>query len=441
LTRGIVAAIVAASLALLAGCTVVKEGKGEVSGPSEPPASGGVKLVMFTWTEAAEEQANQVLLDEFRQANPGIGVELQNSAGSQQAMAKLQTMISAQEAPDLVSLHGAYFVPLASKGALVDLGPYLAKSQELSASDFNKRLLNLCRVDGKLYSLPRYTSVYALFYNKDLFDNAGVPYPDQQEPWDWNAYLQTAKKLTRDTDKDGNTDQWGCIIDFWEARLYPWIWQNGGDIFSRDRSKCTLDSPEAIEAVKFVADLLRVHKVTPETLSTERNQGLEMFSSGKIAMYMTGPWDIQTLNDATRNQGLHWAVAPLPRKKRRATMLGTENYAICSQSKHPDDAWKLFEFLMSSHAQQTMAEKLEKMPSRLSVINGPYVGGDTGQGRRVFAEALDYAVEPPNVPDWAQIRPLYQDELDNIWIGRKSAADGCRDAARAINEYRAAHQS
>jgi hypothetical protein len=87
-----------------------------------------------------------------------------------------------------------------------------------------------------------------------------------------------------------------------------------------------------------------------------------------------------------------------------------------------------------------MAEKLEKMPSRLSVINGPYVKGDTGQGRRVFAEALSYAVEPPNVSDWSQIRPLYQEELDNIWIGRKSAAQGCRDAARRINEYRAAHK-
>lgn len=396
---------------------------------------------MYTWTEVSEERVNQELLDEFQRSNPGIVVVLQNAPGSQQAMAKLQTMISAGEAPDLVSLHGAYFVPLASKGALLPLDKYLAQSTELSVSDFNSRLLNLCRYNGKLYSLPRYTSVYALFYNPDLFDAAGIPYPDQQSPWNWEAYLRTAKHLTRDTDGDGITDQWGCYVDFWEARLYPWLWQNGGDIFTKDRSRCTLDSPENIEAVKFVADLLHVHRVTPETLSTERDEGLEMFGSGKVAMYMTGPWDIQSLREMSQTQGLRWAVAPLPMRKRRATMLGTENYAICAQSRHPDETWRLFEFLMSSEVQQKMADELEKMPSRLSVINGPYVAGDTGQGRRVFAEALNYAVEPPNVADWSQIRPLYQDELDNIWIGRKSAAQGCRDAARRINEYRAAQKS
>ena len=419
-------------LAVVVGCTVVKEEKDKGAGGTAPSQ---VELTMFTWTVASEEEANEQLIAEFEQANPDISVELQNTAGSDQAMAKLQGMISAQVAPDLASLHGAYYIPLASKGALLELDSYIAQSKEISLLDFNQRLLNLCRYDGKLYSLPRYTSVYALFYNQDLFDNAGVAYPDQQEPWDWDAYLRTAKKLTRDTDKDGRTDQWGCVVDFWEARLYPWIWQNGGDLFSQDRSKCTLDSPEAIEAVQFVADLRRVHKVTPETVTTERNQCLEMFGSGNIAMYMTGPWDIQTLNEATKTKGLHWGVAPLPSKKRRATMLGTENYAICSQSKHPAEAWKLFEFLMTSHAQEFMAQKLEKMPSRLSVINGPYIAADPT--RKVFARALDYAVEPPNVPDWSQVRPLYQAELDRIWVGEKSAAEGCRAAARSINDYRA----
>jgi ABC-type glycerol-3-phosphate transport system substrate-binding protein len=121
-------------------------------------------------------------------------------------------------------------------------------------------------------------------------------------------------------------------------------------------------------------------------------------------------------------------------------MLGTENYAVCTQSKHPDEAWRLFEFLMSAHAQETMAEKLEKMPSRLSIISGAYVQADVGHDRKVFAEALSYAVEPPNVADWAQIRPFFQDELDNIWTGKKTAAQGCKDAARKINDYRAAQR-
>ncbi len=427
-------------LLLFAGCTVVKEGKQAGTAPSGRKAGSGVELSLFTWTEAPEAEANQKLIDEFEQANPAIAVELQNQPGSKEAMAKLQTLISGDQAPDVVSLHGAYYIPLASKGALLDIEPLIKQTPDFNLQDFDPHLVKLCRYQGRLYSLPRYTSVYALFYNQDLFDEAGVKYPDQQNPWDWDAYLKTAKQLTRDTNHDGKTDTWGCVIDFWEARMYPWLWQNGADVFNHDRTKCTLDTPRAIEAVKFVRDLRHVHRVTPPTDTNERSQALDMFTQGNIAMHMTGPWDVQTLNAAAQSRGLKWAVASLPSRKRRATMLGTENYAICSQTKHPQEAWKLFTFLLSPHAQEYMAETMEKMPSRTSVVKGAYVKAPVGYNRQVFADALSYAVEPPNIPDWSQVRPLFQDELDNIWIGAKTPEQGMKDAARRINEYRAAER-
>ncbi len=430
--------LVAISIALV-GCTVVEEETTSTTTStttsSQPPAEV-VEVEMFTWTEASEEERNQELIARFETANPDIKVNLQNAAGSGQAMAKLQTRIAAQDAPDLVSLHGAYFVPLASKGTLVDLAPYLDASAELSADDFNARMLSLCSYEGALYSVPRYTSVYTLFYNRDMFDNAGVAHPDEQDPWDWDAFLDAAKKLTKDADNDGQTDAYGCTIDFWGARMYPWIWSAGGDIFSEDRKVCTLDTPEAIAGVTFAANLLLEHEVTPQTLSTDHDQGLDMFLQGNIGMHITGPWDVQGLQRAYDDQGLNWGVAPLPTRKQRATMLGTENYAICEQSEIPDEAWRVLEFLMSADSQMYMADELEKMPSRLSVLNGPYSADDDLQYRRVFAGALEYAVEPPNVPDWAQIAPLYQEELDNIWIGRKTPAEGCKDAASRINKYR-----
>ncbi len=428
--------VVGSLVVLVAGCTVVKETKQTGAAPTAAK-TGDVELTLFTWTEAGEAEANQKLLDEFEQANPGLTVELQNQPGSKEAMAKLQTLIAGNQAPDVVSLHGAYYIPLASKGALLDIEPHIKQSPDFNLADFDPRLVELCRYQGKLYSLPRYTSVYALFYNKDLFDQAGVKHPDQQSPWDWDAYVKTAKQLTRDTNKDGKTETWGCVIDFWEARMYPWLWENGADVFNADRTKCILDSPEAIEATKFVRDLRYAYKVTPATDTNERNQALDLFTQGNIGMYMTGPWDVQTLSKAAQEKGLKWAVAPLPSRKRRATMLGTENYAICSQTKHPDEAWKLFAFLLSPRAQESMAQTMEKMPSRTSVIKGAYVSAAVGYDRRVFADALSYAVQPPNIPDWSQVRPLFQDELDNIWVGKKTPEQGMKDAARAINEFRA----
>lgn len=417
-----------------AGCTKVEEAPSAPSTTSAPsaPAGSATELVLFTWTARDEEQVNQEIIKEFEAANPGVTVRLQNeTGGSQTAMQKLQTMISAQQGPDVISIHGAFFIPLAAKGALLSLDERMAADQAFNAADFSPALLELCKYDGKIYSLPRYTSVYCLFYNKTLFDEAKVAYPPASGEWTWHQYLTAAKKLTKDTDGDGRVDQWGCVIDFWGARIYPWLWQNGASLMNADRSRCTLDSPEAIEAMQFLYDLRHKHKVAAAASNSDHDAGLTAFTQGHIGMYMTGPWDIQTLRQA---KTLQWDVAPLPRKKHKATMLGTENYGIWSGTKHPDEAWKLFAFLMSPEIQMKMAERLEKMPSRTSVLQGPYLQGSPGFDRKVFVDAVAYGRQPENIPEWSQVKDLIQNQLDLIWVQKTTVAAGLKKAAADVNK-------
>lgn len=413
-------------LVALHGCSRVEQPA--TPGATTPAASAPTtSLVLFTFTPADEEAVNLELIKQFEQAHPNIRVELQNApGGSQQAMTKLQTMISGQAGPDVMAIHGAFFIPLASKGALLDI------SQQAAADvpDFSNSILEICRWEGKLYSLPRYTSVYSLFYNKTLFDEANVPYPGSGASWTWDDYLKAAQALTKDTSGDGKPDQWGCIIDFWGARMYPWLWQNGGSLMNPDRSQCVLDSPEDIAAVQFLHDLRYKHKVAAASDSAEQNAALNAFTQGRVAMYMTGPWDIQLLR---RTKGLQWDVAPLPQKKQQATLLGTENYAIWSGTKHPQEAWQLFSFLLSPDAQTLMAERLEKMPSRLSVLKGAYSQAQTDYNRKVFVESLEYAKQPENIPEWSQVKDLIQDQLDLIWVGQKTVAAGLKAAAHDVN--------
>lgn len=401
------------TVGLLAGCSRV-----------QPPA-----LVLFTFTPPDEEAVNLELIGKFQQAHPNIKVDLQNApGGSQQAMTKLQTMISGQTGPDVMAIHGAFFIPLASKGALMEIAP--DQQQQANIADFSPNILDICKYQGKLYSLPRYTSVYALFYNKTLFDEAGQPYPGSGPSWTWDDYLKAAQALTKDTNGDGKPDQWGCIIDFWGARMYPWLWQNGGSLMNADRSKCVLDSPAAIEAVQFLHDLRYKYKVAAASDNSEQNAALTAFTQGHIGMYMTGPWDIQLLRQTA---GLQWGVAPLPQRKEKATLLGTENYAIWSGTKHPQEAWELFSYLLSPEAQTLMAERLEKMPSRLSVLKGPYSQAQTDYSRKVFVDSLAYARQPENIPEWSQVKDLIQNELDLIWVGKKPVAQGLKDAAGNVN--------
>lgn len=413
-----------AALSLLLLCTLPL-GCGRPRGESQ--GHGPVKLTLFTWTRPAELAVNQRLCDEFMRAHPNIKVEIINEPG-ERAMDKLQTMIAAGNPPDVMSIHGAYFIPLAARGALLDLDPFIAKDPEFHLEDFYPGLVEQCRYQGKLYSLPRYTSVYVLFYNRDLFDAAGIPYPD--ESWTWDDYLAAARKLTVDS-PDPQKKRYGCVIDFWGARIYPWIWAAGGEVLDKESKRCLLDQPEAREALQFLVDLRHKWKVCPPTTQADKKQNIAMFTSGKAAMFMTGAWDIQAMKEA---KALRWDIAPLPKKRRRATLLGMENYAIAAGTRHPQEAWELFKFLLGPYAQEVMARELEKQPSRQSVANGPYLAEKTTYRRRVFVEALSYARQAPNIPEWDRVSHYIQEQLDLMWAGQVSVEQGTARAARQVTE-------
>lgn len=429
-----------AILTLFAGCVE------KVSEPTGPPpggeiinkptagtttTGGGIELELYTWTETDELEVNRELIKQFEADHPGIKVNLVNISGSREAMQKLETKMAAKDGPDVMSLHGAYYVGFADAGVLADLEEFARDDADFGLSDFHPRLVEMCRYQGKLFSLPRYTSIYSLFYNKALFDAEGIPYPGKGSSWTWDDYLKACKAITKDTNGDGKPDQWGCMIDFWGARLYPWLWSNESDLMDKQIKRCTIDEPNAVEALQFLVGLRHKHKVCPASTSTERNEGLTSFARGNIGMYMSGPWDIQTLNEA---ENLDWDVAPVPEKKTRSTMLGTENYAIWSGSRHPKEAWELFKFLLSAESQTVMAEKLDKMPSRLSVLKGAYAGGDAGYDRSVYVEALEYAKNPPNFPEYNQVEGILQAELDRIWLGSVAPKAGLKTAAEKVNK-------
>ena len=426
--RNLLMALALCGGVLIAGCVQ----------PVEKPAGGlptaaagangrAVELVLFTWTEVTELEANQALVTEFEQQHPGIKVRIQNVPGSREAMQKLQTMVAAGTPPDVMALHGAYYLPFASKGALADLQPYLDKDQDFNLVDIYPRLLDICRWQGKLFSLPRYTSVLALVYNKAIFDAAGLPYPGKGQSWTWDDYRQTCKKLTTGA---GAEQRWGAYLDFYDTRLYPWLWQSNANIMGEDRKRCVIDSPEAVEALSFVRDLRLKDGFCPPTTAGERNEGLNMFMSGKVAMYMDGPWDVQAL---LKQPTLQWDIAPLPARKKAATLLGTENYAIAAASKHPQEAWELFKFLLSPHAQEYMASQLEKMPSRKSVAEGAYLSAAAKYDRKVFVDAIGYGQTPPNIPQWAEVSHYLKDQFDLIWVGKKGVEQGLKDAAGDMN--------
>ena len=118
--------------------------------------------------------------------------------------------------------------------------------------------------DGRQLGLPRDLNVIALFYNKAMFDKAGIPYPD--DTWDWAKLSEVGKQLTLDTNGDGKTDQWGLYTETTDMENY-WsslVWQNGGDILSPDGKTTVLDTPEAAGGLQRLQDLIWKEKIVPD---------------------------------------------------------------------------------------------------------------------------------------------------------------------------------
>ena len=383
-------------------------------------------ITLYTWVPVDEERVNSELLDEFESANPGAKVFYVNIPDAN-AMQKLQVMYAAGTPPDVISLHGAYFLPFASKGMLLPLDDMVRKSDVLNTGDFYPKLVDACMYGGKLYSLPRYTSVYILFYNRDMFDSAGISYPGNT--WTWDTFLEAAKRLTGDSDNNGVIDTFGCAVDFWGGRIYPWLWQNGNDIYSSSEKECYLAEESAVEAIQFLVDLKYRHNVTPLSLPAEYKSNVELFRVGRVGMYLSGAWEIQNMQTGGK---FRWDIAPLPKGRKRVTMLGMENYAISARTKNPELSWKLMEFLLREETQVKMAERMEKQPSLIEA-GSKFAEMDTGYNRHVMTDAVKYGRVPDNIEKYNEVWTVLQKKLDLIWIGREQVRPAMEEAVSRIN--------
>lgn len=187
------------------------------------------------------------------------------------------------------------------------------------------------RYQGGVYGLPWIAQPVILYYNKKLFQEAGVPFPD--DSWTWDTFKDAAAKLTRDTDGDGKPDVYGFTLNGWPP-VAMFIWQAGGDLVGPDGTTAPIDSPEAIQAVKFYQELIYNPKYAPPQEVINEQGFADMFKAGKVAMFMGGASD-----DLDRVPGLDVGVARVPAgPKGRTTFAWTAATSVWAKTPHPKEA-------------------------------------------------------------------------------------------------------
>jgi len=360
--------------------TRVVEVETVVTATPEPPAEGA-KIILRVGTGDSGEGLNphQEIIAGFEDENPDILIQLEAVAG-RDYYTRLLTQIAAGDAPDIMQI-GDDAVPMfVDKGAFLPLDDFIAGEYPLDTTIYLPGVLEPGQWEGQQWLLAKDFTPLAVYYNKRIFDQYGVEYP--QEGWTWDDLLDTAQALTQDTDGDGKNDVWGIQLTAnWTTGFEYWIAAAGGRLISEDGTQFAgyMDSPEAIEAVQFFSDMYNVYQVAPPPADFALWAGGNAeFENGTAAMRMFGRWPQAGYRD---NPNLDLGVVGVPQGQQQANILFWGGFGIFSGSDQPEAAWRFLRY---------------------------YVGE---QGAQVWK---DWAIPP--VASVADEAGLTEDPIEGVWI-------------------------
>lgn len=301
---------------------------------------GRVHITYSYWGTPDEAASTQAVLDTYNASQDKIFVELM-AIPNEQYTTKLQTMAIAGEMPDCGIMNENGVLAFANAGLLADVSDMYEgrDSKPLEAVTFKNEGVTPVAYSGC-------TEILMLYYNKDMFDAAGLDYPpaDVENAWSWDEFVEVAKQLT--IDKDGkkpgeegfdaeNIVQYGCVVDNWTWQLEVWAHSNGGRWFSEDGKECLINSPEAIESIQKVADLTLVEHVQPLYLGLNDEGIIRSVASGTVAMATGGAWNMGTCMSSS---GIDFGIGVLPYMQEKVTIATAGPQVVFSQSKHLDEA-------------------------------------------------------------------------------------------------------
>jgi multiple sugar transport system substrate-binding protein len=335
--------------------------------PATPsPVEEEIQLVYSDWRTEWFPPMAQEMLEQFHAEHPNIHVFY--TPDPENFQEKMLTDFQAGTAPDVFQGCCTHFPAWAQMGYTLDLSPYVeADLDEETIQDWDPAQYRaLFARDGQQFGLPKYHGAMALYYNKDIFDEYGVNYPN--DTWDHDDYLEALKRLTHDRDGDGKTDLWGSILDIsWSSlQIHANGW-GGYFVDPDDPSRCLMCKPEAMGALAWIRARMWDDKVMATPLDVQNLWPRYAFTDERVAMVEDGSW---ALKDILVEAGFRIGVALFPAGPvRRVTLATTDGFGIYAGTRHPDAAWELVKFLIGKDYGRAMARANFLQPARASLVN------------------------------------------------------------------------
>lgn len=404
-----------------------QESAAATSGGEAPKGAEGDVTISYECWDSNQGDLLRTVADEFEKENPHIKIDIQVN-GWDNYWTALEAAATGGSLPDTFWMHSNNIYYYGANDQLMDLTPYIEKSNQVDLSNYPEGLVKIYNIKGKQYAIPKDYDTVSLWYNKTLFDEAGIPYPN--DTWTWKDLKDAARKLTK-PDKS----QYGfCAGLINQEGYYNFVFQNGGEIITDDK-KSGYDEPATIAGIDEYFSYVREGLSPAIYADKERAESLE---NGLCAMGLFGSWNLSAFAASDyMKQNFDCTVLPMSNDGGKASVFNGLGNAMSATCKHPDEAWKWIEYLSSKEGQLRQAE----LGVAISAYNGTsdaFAKAFPMFNTKCYIDMVDYA----HIRPYSNQTSVWEDKayelLKNAYAGKEDTAAACTKVAHMMNQALAA---
>lgn len=406
--------------------------KSSDEGKSKSGDSKDAKLTVAIW-DSNQEAGLKEIMNDFTEET-GVEVDIQVTPWSDY-WTMLEAATQGGDMPDVFWMHSDQISTYAAyDDILLNLSDKIEKSDKIDLENYPENLVSIYQnEDGDQLAVPKDIDTCAVWYNKKMFDEAGIAYPTAD--WTWEDFREIAKKLT-----NPEKNQYGTALKpaSYQESWYSTIYAYGGEVISEDKTKSGFDNPKTIEAMQLIENIIKDGSM-PEYSVVAENNTEELMMAGTVAMTFQGSWMIPDLASSEYIKE-NCDIAPLPKGPNGTKSISNGlGWAASAQGEHTEEAWKLIEYLGSKEAQQKQAELGVTMAAYKGVSDA-WKESHPEFNMQAYLDMLEDAQAYPsskNTQVWYQV--LMERMVDGF-SGAKPMDQVCKDFAVEMNQFLAEEQ-
>lgn len=390
-----------------------------------PTAPVSASLTVAGWSStSAEDALVSGLLADFQHLHPTIKIRWVSINSNYPD--RMSFLTNTGHLPDAFFIRPDMAPAYISQQKLLDLSPYMQRDH-VQMDAYYPSLFAPFVCDHTVYGIPKDWGTLGIVYNKTLFRQAGLAFPDVN--WTWNDLRAAARKLTHRAANGGA--QYGISLPDSSERWLAFLFAAGGSVLNAAQNKAAFDSPEAVNALNFYSSMqLQDHSsILPGSLDATWSG--QAFGGQQVAMVIEGGWLIPYA--ASNFPSIDYGIAPLPLGPlhTRANLLFTNAWAASASTKYPEASWELIQYMTSAAVQSRVLHSGLAQPSLANFTHDPYI--QQSPNIRTLFDARSYSILDYYGPQDTFIHNRLDIAIQNVLLGRMSAQEALANAAAQVD--------